>query len=102
VTEPTLTRVYPGADGEFTLYDDDGESLGYLNGSDSKESWIHFKWEDAARKLTIEPDRRMKKWPGGTRIFDIEVAGIKGKPQRIQFLGRKAEVFTQRSGPDKD
>src|SRR5207302_5950768 len=29
VTEPTALRVYPGADGEFTLYDDDGTSLDY-------------------------------------------------------------------------
>jgi alpha-glucosidase/alpha-D-xyloside xylohydrolase len=63
VTEPTLLRIYPGADGEFTLYDDDGQSLGYLKGSDSKETWIHFKWQDAAGKLTIEPDRRMKSKP---------------------------------------
>jgi alpha-D-xyloside xylohydrolase len=97
-----LLRIYPGTDGEFTLYDDDGQSLGYLKGSDSKETWIHFKWQDAARKLTIEPDQRMKKWPGGTRGFDVEVFGSAAKPRRFEFTGRKTQVFTQRSGTDKD
>src|SRR5438874_709032 len=29
-TEPTTIRVYPGRDGEFRLYEDDGKSLTYL------------------------------------------------------------------------
>ena len=32
VSEPTTLRVYRGADGEFTLYDDDGISQDYLRG----------------------------------------------------------------------
>ena len=102
VTKPTLIRVYPGANGEFTLYDDDGRSLGYLNGSDSRETWIRFRWQDAARKLTIEPDRRMKKWPGETRILDVEVAGNKLPAKRVEFRGRRIDVLTQRLGADKD
>lgn len=27
VAEPTVLQVYPGKDGTFTLYDDDGQSL---------------------------------------------------------------------------
>jgi alpha-glucosidase (family GH31 glycosyl hydrolase) len=100
-TSSTL-RVFPGADGEFTLYDDDGQSLGYLNGSDSKETWISLRWQDATRKLTIAPERRMKKWSGGTRVFDVEVAGSSAKPMRIEFAGRPVEVTTQRLGKDKD
>ena len=92
LTKPSLIRVYPGADGEFTLYDDDGQSLGYLNGSDSRETWICFKWQDAPRKLIIEPDRRMKKWPGGTKVFDVDLVGAPMKPKRVEFHGRRAEV----------
>lgn len=60
VTEPTTLRVYPGADGAFTLYDDDGQSLGYRDGSDAKTVWLRFRWDDAARRLTLESDQRMK------------------------------------------
>jgi alpha-glucosidase (family GH31 glycosyl hydrolase) len=72
VSEPTAVRIYPGANGAFTLYDDDGQTLGYRDGSDSKTTWIQFTWDDRARRLTIEPDSRMKKWPGGTRMFVAE------------------------------
>jgi alpha-glucosidase (family GH31 glycosyl hydrolase) len=40
VTRPTQIRIFPGADGLFTLYDDDGHSLGYRDGSDPNLTWI--------------------------------------------------------------
>src|SRR5262249_35151895 len=80
VTEPTTLRVFPGANGAFTLFDDDGQSLGYRDGSDPKTIWLRLRWDDADRRLTVEPEERMKKWPGGTRVFTIEVAGGEAKP----------------------
>ena len=68
VNDPTTLRVHPGADGAFTLYDDDGQSLGYLNDSDEKTIWIRFRWADATRRLVIEPDARMKQWPAGCGV----------------------------------
>jgi Domain of unknown function (DUF5110) len=32
-TEPTTIRIYPGKNGEFRLYGDDGASLDYAKGS---------------------------------------------------------------------
>jgi alpha-glucosidase/alpha-D-xyloside xylohydrolase len=90
--EPTELKIFPGADGEFTLYDDDGESLGYLNGSDSKTIWIRFQWNDAARKLVIEPDKRMKKWPGGSRPFNVRLVGVMREPLPVEFHGRRIVV----------
>src|SRR4030095_361130 len=75
VTEPTTLRVHPGANGAFTLYVDDGQSLGYRDGSDAQIIWIRVRWDDSARRLTLEPDERMKKWPGGARLFTTEVVG---------------------------
>jgi alpha-glucosidase/alpha-D-xyloside xylohydrolase len=92
VTEPTTLRVHPGADGAFTLYDDDGESLGYRNGSDAKTVWVRFRWDDAARRLTLEPDARMKKWPGGVRLYSVEVVGGDAKPKRVEFRGERVVV----------
>ena len=43
-------RIYPGADGDFTLYDDDGVSYAYEKGA-STEVALH--WDNAAQKLTI-------------------------------------------------
>jgi alpha-glucosidase/alpha-D-xyloside xylohydrolase len=92
VTEPTTLRVHPGADGTFTLYDDDGQSLGYRDGSDSKTVWIRIRWDDAARRLTLEPDERMRKWPGGARIFRIDLGGSDARAKRVEFRGERVGV----------
>ena len=92
VTEPTTLRVHPGANGALTLYDDDGQSLGYRNGSDAQTTWISLRWDDAKRTLTIAPDKRMKKWPGGVRNFVAEAAGETGTAKPIEFKGKTVQV----------
>jgi alpha-glucosidase/alpha-D-xyloside xylohydrolase len=90
VTDPTTIKVYPGADGQFVMYDDDGQSLGYRDGSDPKIVWIRFRWNDATKTLTIEPDARMKQWPAGSvRVFDV-TSGSGSK--RVEFKGEAVEV----------
>ena len=56
-------RVYPGADSEFTLYNDDGKTYAYEMG---EFKTTHLRWDDAAQKLTrqgtpawTEPDERI-------------------------------------------
>jgi alpha-D-xyloside xylohydrolase len=44
-------RVYPGADADFTLYDDDGKTYAYEKG-ESRITRLH--WDDVAKKLTHE------------------------------------------------
>ncbi len=92
VADPTTLRVFPGTDGEFTLYDDDGQSLGYGNGTDSRTVWIRFRWDDAARRLTVEPDPRMKTWPGGVRAFAVEAADNRARPAPLEFRGVAIET----------
>lgn len=43
-------RIYPGADAEFVLYEDEGDSYNYEKGAFSR---IRFNWDDASRTLTI-------------------------------------------------
>jgi alpha-glucosidase (family GH31 glycosyl hydrolase) len=42
-------RVYPGADGSFTLFNDDGQSYGYETGHFTT---TELRWNDASRELT--------------------------------------------------
>ena len=53
--------MYRGADGQFTLYDDDGISQEYLRGAGS---WIRMSWNDRAGQLTLEPGAP----PGATNL----------------------------------
>src|SRR5262245_46187693 len=84
---PTTIRVYPGRDGEFRLYDDDGESLDYTRG---KYTWTRLNWDDRAKRLTIEPDGDAG-LPLGERTFAVEVVGS-GKPQTVNYAGKRVEV----------
>jgi alpha-glucosidase (family GH31 glycosyl hydrolase) len=51
-SEPTTLRIYGGADGEYTLYEDDGMSQDYLK---ARGTWTRITWNDRTKRLTIEP-----------------------------------------------
>jgi alpha-glucosidase (family GH31 glycosyl hydrolase) len=88
VSEPTTLLVYPGADGSFTLYDDDGASLDYLK---DIASWTRVRWEDHRRVLTIEPDARSRMKPGPPRNFDVLLVS-EGTRKTVEYLGRRIQV----------
>ncbi|NLB77963.1 MAG: DUF5110 domain-containing protein, partial [Clostridiaceae bacterium] len=52
-------RVYEGAQGEFTLYEDENDNYNYENGAFST---ITFSWNDAKKSLTI--NERKGSFPG--------------------------------------
>lgn len=47
---PYEIRIYPGADGSFTIYEDDNETYAYEQG---EYATYDLAWDDAARTLTI-------------------------------------------------
>ncbi len=57
--DPVELRVYRGADGNFTLYEDEGDTYDYESGA---YATIPLHWDDAARTLTI--GERKGKFPG--------------------------------------
>lgn len=65
-------RVYPGADGTFTLYEDEGDGYNYEKG---KYSLIKFSYDHANRRLTI--GQRQGKFSGmlAKRTFRIVMVG---------------------------
>jgi alpha-D-xyloside xylohydrolase len=66
--DPLELRVYPGADGAFTLYEDEGDSYNYEKGI---YATIPFTWSDEGKTLTI--GARQGSFPGmlTTRTFRI-------------------------------
>ena len=52
VNEPTSLKIYQGANGLYTLYEDDGISQDYLK---KKGTWTNITWNDKEKKLTIQP-----------------------------------------------
>mgnify|MGYP001308898481 CR=1 FL=1 len=84
VDEPTTLKIYRGANGNYTLYDDDGTSLEYLQG-DSVQTLI--KWDDAAKTLSIEPASKQT----ATRAFQVELIPD-GGTKKIQYTGQRLEL----------
>ena len=66
---PEEIRIYPGAGGQITLYDDDGQTYEYENGQSSR---IGLSWDDAAKTLHIAA--REGKFAGmpDSRTFNVK------------------------------
>jgi alpha-D-xyloside xylohydrolase len=71
--DPVEIRVYPGANGSFTLYEDENDGYNYEKDAFST---IPVRWDDAARSLTIGGDR-FGAFPGmlASRTFRIVFVG---------------------------
>jgi alpha-glucosidase/alpha-D-xyloside xylohydrolase len=89
VNEPTTLRVYRGANGEFTLYDDDGISQDYLLG---KGTWTRITWNDAKRQLTLEPGTPAGKINiKGQRSFRVQMLP-EGRVTTVSYSGKRVRV----------
>jgi alpha-glucosidase len=88
VTDPMTVTIYPGADGAFDLFEDDGRSFEYRRGA-----WmgVEFRWHDRDRRLSLalSPGSRMGR--PAVRDIDVRVAG--GPSRRIRFDGRRSELY---------
>jgi alpha-D-xyloside xylohydrolase len=91
--DPIVLWVYAGADGEFTLYEDDGLTYGYEKGALAR---IPIRWTDATRTLTI--GKREGAFPGmqKQRTFEVVVVS-KDKPVGFSFAP-KADKTTRYDG----
>jgi alpha-D-xyloside xylohydrolase len=65
---PLTLNVYTGADGRFSLYEDDGVSRQYLNGQHSR---IPLRWDEATKTLTIGPREGSYAGMAGTRTINV-------------------------------
>jgi len=61
-------RVYPGADGEFVLYEDEGDNYNYEKG---QFTTITFKYDNSAKSLTIGSRKGSYKGMLKNRKFNI-------------------------------
>ena len=82
--------VYPGANAEFTLYEDENDNYNYEKGI---YSTISFTWNDAKKSLTIN-DRKAS-FPGmlATRKFNILLISSGKKVEKtVTYSGKKVSV----------
>lgn len=80
-------RVYPGADADFTLYEDEGDNYNYEKGI---HSTITFHWNNATRTLTIAD--REGSFPGMLTSRQFNVVLPDGNSKMVEYSGKKIEV----------
>ncbi|WP_449387627.1 TIM-barrel domain-containing protein [Chryseobacterium lineare] len=71
--EELTIKIYAGNDGNFTLYEDEGDNYNYEKGN---YTLIPFKWNDKKRKLQIETRSGFYRGQTSHRIFNLEIIGI--------------------------
>lgn len=89
VDGPLSLVVYPGADGAFVLYEDDGRTLAYRTGE-----WMRvaMTWRDRERRLQVRLVPGSKRLPPAKRAIEVRVAGEKSVT-RVVFEGRPLDVL---------
>ena len=80
-------RLYPGADGSFTLYEDEGDNYNYEKGV---YSTIAFSWNDRARTLTI--GERKGQYPGMLTKRQFTVVLPDGTTKTIDYDGASTTI----------
>jgi alpha-glucosidase (family GH31 glycosyl hydrolase) len=86
---PTTLRVYPGAYGRFSLYQDAGSGNGYEHGEDSHTeiaTWPSLNGRDTS--VAIGPTQG--RYPGQTspRSFEVQIERVSA-PDRVLLDGRR-------------
>lgn len=80
-------RVYPGADGSFVLYEDEGDNYNYEKGV---YSTITFQWNDKSKILTIS--QRKGDFPGMLQKRQFTIVLPDGRQQTVNYDGQQLQV----------
>ena len=89
VDGPLTVTVYPGADGSFDMFEDDGKSFEYRRNG----GWmgITFEWSDRDRRLTMMLSQGSRMRPPMIRDIEVRLAGT-DRTQAVKFSGRRLTV----------
>ena len=80
-------RIYPGADGQFVLYEDEGDNYNYEKGA---YSVIQFSWNEKTHTLTIGDRHGSYLGMLQNRLFTIVLPD--GKQQTVRYGGTQQTV----------
>jgi alpha-D-xyloside xylohydrolase len=89
---PIELRIYPGADGAFTLYNDEGDTYDYEHGAHSTTT---LTWSDATRTLTFAPRQgTYPNMPAQTTFHIVIVAPNHATGEAVTPSPDKTIVYT--------
>jgi alpha-glucosidase (family GH31 glycosyl hydrolase) len=78
--------LYPGQDGSFLFYEDDGKSFDYRKGE-----WmgIEMLWNDSRRVLTLRLAKGAKMLPPLSRSIEVTMNETR---RSLEFSGKLVEI----------
>ena len=79
--------IYPGNNGSFTLYEDEGDNYNYENGAYTE---IPMNWDNASRILTI--GARKGEYNGMLQKRQFIVKTIDGNSKTVTYTGKRIKV----------
>ena len=80
-------KIYPGADSDFVLYEDEFDNYNYEKGNYTE---IPFHWNDKSKTLTIESRKGNYKGMIEKRNFNLILSD--GQQKSVSYAGRKVTV----------
>ena len=88
VDGPLTLQIYPGADGKFLLYEDDGRTFNYHRGE-----WmgIQMVWNDSRRLLTLRLAEGSRMLPLLRRKIEVRIV-TERTTRAISFEGRPLQA----------
>ncbi len=88
VDAPLSLVVYPGADGQGSVYEDDGKTFDYRKGAWMR---IEMSWRDAERTLRLRLVDGSRMLLPGQRTLEVRVAGEQNR-RTVTFAGSPTEI----------
>ena len=96
--DPIELRIFPGANGKFELYEDEGDSYNYENGA---HAIIPLQWSESSKTLTI--GQRNGQYPGMPKEVTFHIVwispghgvgeAVEARPDRVvQYEGKAISV----------
>jgi alpha-glucosidase (family GH31 glycosyl hydrolase) len=85
---PLELWIHPGADGTFSLYEDDGETFDYRKGEFMR---VNLAWNDRQRRLSVRLAPGSKMRPPLRRNLSVRMVGQEAA-RDVVFDGRPLQV----------
>jgi alpha-D-xyloside xylohydrolase len=94
---PIEVRIYRGADGTFTLYEDEGDSYRYEQGAHAE---IPLQWNDATSTLTIGD--RVGAFPGMVKDREFRIVLVRPGHGTGEAINPNADAVLEYRGQRKE
>lgn len=86
-------HVFPGADGQFTLYEDDGETVGYQRGAYAETPFTQA-WRGDSLTLAIGPVQGDITFAPARRTYVVEIHAVAQADVKVTLDGKNTVIET--------